>query len=137
MRVVVDTNVLVAGLLSPSGPPAWIVEAVLSGDLEIVLDSAIRAEYEEVLRRPEFGFSPKSVQDLLSVIDQFGTLVAGVPPCRAPLPDPDDEPFLATAAAAECVLVTGITRHFPRSVRQGVLVLSPREFVDGLRGRRE
>ena len=29
MRVVLDTNVLVAGLLSPTGPPAWIVAAVL------------------------------------------------------------------------------------------------------------
>ena len=51
MRVVLDTNVLVAGLLAAAGPPGWIVEAVLAGDLEPVLDGAIRQEYEEVLRR--------------------------------------------------------------------------------------
>ncbi len=36
MRIVLDTNVLVSGLLSPAGPPAWIVEAVITGDLELV-----------------------------------------------------------------------------------------------------
>jgi hypothetical protein len=45
--------VLVSGLLSASGPPAWIVEAVLAGELEIALDMAIRQEYEDVLRRPD------------------------------------------------------------------------------------
>jgi hypothetical protein len=30
MRLAVDTNVLVAGILSASGPPGWIVEALLS-----------------------------------------------------------------------------------------------------------
>jgi len=61
MRIVLDTNVLVAGLLSPSGPPAWIVEAVLAGELDLALDAAIRQEYEDVLRRPEFRFRPSSV----------------------------------------------------------------------------
>ncbi len=50
MRIVLDTNVLVAGLLSPTGPPGWIVEAVLAGDVDLVLNMAIRQEYEEVLR---------------------------------------------------------------------------------------
>ena len=72
MRIVLDTNVLVAGLLSANGPPAWIVEAVLAGELELALDMAIREEYEEVLRRPEFRFGAGHVEDLLAAIDQFG-----------------------------------------------------------------
>ena len=99
MRIVLDTNVLVAGLLSATGPPAWIVEAVLAGELELALDMAIREEYEEVLRRPEFRFGAGHVEDLLAAIDQFAFLVTAAPPCPEPLPDPDDEPFLAVAAA--------------------------------------
>jgi predicted nucleic acid-binding protein len=47
------------------------------------------------------------------------------------LPDIDDEPFLevALASGAEC-LVTGNKLHFPAKMRQGVKVLSPREFSD-------
>jgi len=136
MRVVLDTNVLVSGLLSASGPPAWIVEAILTGSIELALDMAIREEYEEVLGRPEFSFPPAHVETLLSVIDRFAFWAAGVPPWPVRLPDPDDEPFLAVAAATESVLVTGNVRHFPIPTRRGVAVLTPREFKDRVsRGR--
>jgi predicted nucleic acid-binding protein len=133
MRVVLDTNVLVSGLLSATGPPAWIVEAVLAGGLTLALDMAIRWEYEDILRRPEFRFSPEIVGDLLAAIDQFGFLVTAPPPCPEPLPDPDDEPFLAVAAAVRCGLVSGNVRHFRPRSRGGVMVLTPRELVDQLR----
>jgi putative PIN family toxin of toxin-antitoxin system len=133
MRIVLDTNVLVAGLLSAAGPPAWIVEAVVTGDLELALDMAIRQEYEEALGRPEFRFPPARVEALLAVIDRFAFWVAAVPPWPVALPDPDDEPFLAVAAASGSVLVTGNVRHFPAPARRGVVVLTPREFRERLR----
>ena len=133
MRIVLDTNALVAGLLSPSGPPAWIVEAVLAGELDLALDAAIRQEYEDVLRRPEFRFRPSSVESLLAAIDRFAFLVTAAPPCPEPLPDPADEPFLAVAAATGSLLVTGNLKHFPPRHRGGVVVLTPRELVERLR----
>lgn len=133
MRVVLDTNVLVAGLLSASGPPGWIIEAVLAGDLEPAFDAAIRQEYEEVLRRREFQFPPVRIDDVLAAFDQFAFVVAAAAPWPIPLPDRDDEPFLTVARASASVLVTGNLRHFPLRVRGGVTVLSPREFVDRLK----
>lgn len=132
-RVVLDTNVIVAGLLSAGSPPGWILEAVVAGHLQMALDMAIRDEYEDVLHRPEFGFPPARVDDLLAVIDQFGLLVAAPPRKGLALPDADDEPFLAVALATDATLVTGNLRHFPMRSRAGVLVQSPREFVDDLR----
>jgi predicted nucleic acid-binding protein len=129
MRLVVDTNVLVAGILSASGPPGWIVEALLSGEIEPVLDAGIRAEHEDVLRRPELSLDPERVTAVLDVIDAFG-LEAVVPPWPEPLPDPDDAPFLAVAAWVGCPLVTGNMRHFPARARRGVAVLTPRQLVD-------
>jgi putative PIN family toxin of toxin-antitoxin system len=133
MRVVLDTNVLVAGLLSAAGPPGWIVEAALAGEIELVFDAAMRQEYEEVLHRPELGLSRQRVDDLLAAIDDTGWEVAAVPPWPEPLPDPDDEPFLAVAGATGSVLVTGNLRHFPRRLRRGVEVRSPRQLFDQLR----
>jgi predicted nucleic acid-binding protein len=129
MRLVVDTNVLVAGILSAFGPPGWIVEALLSGEIEPVLDAGIRAEYEDVLRRPELSLDLERVAAVLDVIDAFG-LEAVVPPWPEPLPDPDDAPFLAVAAWVGCPLVTGNMRHFPARARRGVAVLMPRQLVD-------
>lgn len=133
MRVVLDTNVLVAGLLSAAGPPGWIVEAVLAGELEPAFDAAIRQEYEEVLRRPEFRFPAPLIEDLLAALDQTSFVVAAAAPWPIPLPDPDDAPFLAVAAASTSVLVTGNLRHFPIRSRRGVVVLTPREFVAHLK----
>jgi putative PIN family toxin of toxin-antitoxin system len=136
MRVVLDTNVLVAGLLSASAPPGWIVEAVLAGELEPVFGVSIRQEYDDVLRRPEFHFSAARVADLLAAPDQFAFHVPAPPPWPIALPDPDDEPFLAVAAAAASVLVTGNLRHFPVASRRGVVVLTPRELVDHVKRQR-
>src|SRR3990172_9729738 len=121
MRIVIDTNVLVAGLLSPSGPPGWIVEAVFAGKLELAFDSAIRQEYDEVLRRPEFGFASTRIDDILAALDQFGFSVAAATPWPIRLPDVDDEPFLAVAEASASVLVTGNLRHFPLRARRDVV----------------
>jgi putative PIN family toxin of toxin-antitoxin system len=134
-RIVLDTNVLVSGLLSASGPPAWILEAIILGDIELAFDMAIREEYEEVLRRPEFAFPPERIDALLSVIDRFGVLVAAAPRLATPLPDDDDEPFLAVASCTGAVLVTGNVRHFPARARAGVKVQTPRECQEALRRR--
>ena len=130
MKVVIDTNVLVAGLLSATGPPGWIVEAALSGFIEPVIDMAIRQEYEEVLRRKELGLTPGRVDDLLAAVDAFAMQVVGAPPWSAGLPDPDDAPFLAVAAPTESVVVTGHIRHYPQRCRRSVVVLTPRQLVD-------
>lgn len=133
MPIVLDTNVLVAGLLSAAGPPGWILEAVVKGELELAFDMAIREEYEDVLRRAEFQFPANRIDDLLAVVDRFGLLVTAAPPGSTPLPDSNDEPFLAVAAATGSVLVTGNVRHYPARSRGGVLVQTPREFMESQR----
>jgi putative PIN family toxin of toxin-antitoxin system len=133
VRIVLDPNALVSGLLSAAGPPGWIIEAVLAGDVELAFDAAIRQEYEEVLRRPEFGFHPARVDDILAALDQFAFVVAAAAPWPIALPDADDEPFLAVARASASVLVTGNLRHFPARARGGVSVLTPRGFVESLK----
>lgn len=135
MRIVLDTNVLVAGLLSAAGPPGWILEAVIMGELELAFDMAIREEYEDVLRRAEFHFPRNRIDDLLAVIDRFGLLVTAAPRGSTALPDSNDEPFLAVAAATGSVLVTGNARHFPARSRGGVRVQTPREFLESVRRR--
>ena len=134
MRIVVDTNVLVSGLLSPFGPPGIVVARIAAGGVSLCYDARILAEYAEVLRRPAFPFAEEEIVALLREIPAGGELASPMPlPVR--LPDPDDEPFLEVAVAALAdYLVTGNVRHFPDSARHGVRVVSPREFVDaGLR----
>lgn len=136
MRIVLDTNVLVSGLLSPFGPPGEIVRMVSSGAVALCLDARIFAEFDDVLERPRFGFDPDSVAALLDYVD-FRSEVVASEPLQQRLPDPDDESFLEVAAAcgADC-LVSGNLAHFPADARAGITVLSPAQFMDGVRVQR-
>jgi uncharacterized protein len=133
VKAVVDTNVLVAGLLSPFGPPGEIVRMIASGAVSVCLDARILTEYADVLSRPKFHFDANQVQALLEQIRMDGLSVAGTP-LSSRLPDPTDEPFLEAALAgdAACV-ITGNSKHFPAPKRQGMTVLSPAEFLDQYR----
>lgn len=130
MKIVLDTNVVVSGLLCPFGPSGEVVRIVVSGELQLCYDARILSEYEEVLLRPKFSFTSADVYDLLEQIEACGFAVAAKPLAER-LPDPDDEPFLEVALAGEArYLVTGNLKHYPAKKRQDILVVSPRELLE-------
>ena len=132
IRAVLDTNVIVSGILSEQGPPGWIVDLVAAGELVAVYDARILAEYRDVLTRSRLNLDATRVQLLLDIIQNSGIPVTPMP-WQAPLPDPDDEPFIACAKMAMAPLVTGNLRHYPEQLRFDVIVLTPRQFLDKLR----
>ena len=81
MNIVIDTNVLVAGLLSPFGACGEIVRMVSAGELTLSFDARILSEYNEVLRRPRFGFDEEKIAALLDYIVYRGRAVAPPPFC--------------------------------------------------------
>jgi putative PIN family toxin of toxin-antitoxin system len=128
MIVVLDTNVLVAGLLKPFGPSAAVLRLVLTGTVQAAHDYRILAEYREVLSRPVFGFAPAAVGALLTQIEEDGVPVTP-PPVSFPGPDPTDAPFWEAALTAVAdFLITGNQRHFPKK-KEGPRVVSPAEFM--------
>ena len=133
MKVVLDTNVLVSGLLTPYGPPGEIVRTVFAGKLSLCMDARILLEYEEVLHRPKFQFDSDNIDILIDFIKRNGHFFSA-PPLRNPLPDSDDEPFIEVARAAGAdALITGNLAHFPSDRREGVVVVSPSTFLDDYR----
>lgn len=130
MKVVVDTNVLVSGILSREGPPGKIVDLITGNHLQVCFVGRILAEYEAVLNRPEFTLPGPLVANLLAQIVAVGESVS-VFPLSHPLPHEADEMFLeaALAGGAEC-LITGNLKHFPTASCHGVRVLSPRGFLE-------
>lgn len=128
MKIVVDTNVLVSALIRSEGIPARILDVILSRQAKTVLDHRIYLEYEEVLLRPEFGFSRELVDDLLDFLWLSSERVR-VATMSVELPDADDTKFLEVAMTASAdFLITGNLRHFPARQRHGVHVVSPREW---------
>ena len=130
MRVVIDTNVLVSGLLSPYGASAEIVRMTVAGTLELLYDARIISEYEEVLSRPKFSFKKTHINHLIRFIIHFGIPVSAIPVCKH-LSDPDDEPFLEVAISgkAEC-LITGNMAHYLLGSKDKIRIFTPRQFLN-------
>jgi uncharacterized protein len=136
MKIVLDTNVLVSGLITPFGPSGEIVRMIFPGELVLHIDARILSEYQYVLHRPKFKFNNDHINLLLDFMKQYGQFVSSSP-LQNPLPDPDDEPFLEVAIAGRAkALITGNSAHFPTSLREGIKVFSPAEFIDRLKAAR-
>lgn len=113
MRVVLDTNVLVSALLKRHGNEALVLTATLGGTFELVVSPAVLAEYDLVLPRPRFGFSPAEVRATLAALRHAGHLVHPTKTV-AKSPDDSDNRFLECAEAGQAeYLVTGNVKHFP------------------------
>lgn len=130
MKLVLDTNVLVSGILSARSHPGRIIDWIRSAKLTSVVDDRILAEYSEVLQRPYFRryFSLHEAQTVLEFLrheSEYVVCSANIPD----LPDPDDAAFLEAALTLSAPLITGNIRHFPKEKRRGCIVYSPHQFV--------
>jgi putative PIN family toxin of toxin-antitoxin system len=128
-RVVLDTNVLVSGLLNSFGALGRVLDLVLAGELIVAFDDRLLSEWRQVLRREKFGFSARDVETLLGFVEEEGFGV-NPPPLGVKLPDPDDVPFLEVAHTAQATLITGTTKHYPTEARHGVEVVEPAAFLE-------
>ena len=108
MRVVIDTNVLIAGLLWHGSPHALLTQ-VRSGALGLVSSPALLVELADVLSRTKFDAvlrrTSTSRERLLAEVRQL-TQVLDPPPLAQPVcRDPDDDKVLALALAARVELI--------------------------------
>ncbi len=129
-RLVLDTNVVVSGLLNPAGSPGNLLEAVETRLVIPVLSEAILDEYRRVLPRPRFRLKKDEVFYLVDSFVSLGLLIDPAMDFEFSSKDVSDKPFYAAALAARCPLVTGNSRDYPES--GPVEVLTPRDAVERL-----
>jgi putative PIN family toxin of toxin-antitoxin system len=130
IRAVIDTNVLVSGLLSPSGNEALIILAIHQGLVRPCLSEEIIEEYAAVLARRKFAFPPDEIAALIATLRGSGELFhAEASPASSP--DPGDAKFLHCAKAAQAdFIITGNKRHFPDTPYGPAHVVSAGELLD-------
>ncbi len=115
---VIDTNVLVTGLLS-DGPPSEVISLVNSQNIIPLFDERMLSEYVDVLnRKGKFNISPKDVYDTMYQIIDNGILVNDVEKTKIELRDRKDIPFFEVKESSKKFspyLVTGNMSDFPQS----------------------
>lgn len=127
MRLVVDTNVLIAGLVA-EGLCRDIVKRRLPA-CELFTSRALLDELTEKLRE-KFGLNSKNVP-LLQIYEDEATVVNPKPLDKPVCRDMDDDEVLATAVAAQAeIILTGDDDLLVLKEFQGIKILSPRQFVE-------
>lgn len=132
MRVVLDTNVLLSGLMFPDGAPGRVVAAWREARFDLVISVHQLAEIGRALAYPKIrrilGWDDRRIEQFIrqlylraEVVDLSGTSV------EVPL-DPDDAPILATLVAAKAdFLITGDGDLL--ALRERYAIYTPAEFV--------
>lgn len=135
VRLVLDTDVMVAAVRSAAGASRHIVTAAVDRRLVLLLSPVLLLEYEAVLKRPEhLRAAAARVGDIDAVLDEIAATCERVDlhyMWRPQLADVADEMVLETAVngRAEC-LVTFNVRHFrPAADRFGIEVARPAAIV--------
>jgi putative PIN family toxin of toxin-antitoxin system len=138
VRAVIDTNVLVSGLLWHGAPHA-LLERVRAGSLTLVASPALLAELEQVIGRAKFDAiltrSATSREDTLNELRQLAELVEPPPLPQPVCRDPDDDQALALALAARVdLIVSGDDDLLALGSFEGIPIVSPAQAVQRIAG---
>jgi len=132
LLIVLDTNVLVSGMLKGSSSPGIIMQHIVTGRLKLAYDFRIINEYREVLIRPKFQFRMRNIDSILKVIETEGLLIQ-TKPLGILFEDPGDRPFVEVAVACKgAPLVTGNLKHYKGCEALGVELTTPTELIKRL-----
>lgn len=139
MRVVVDTSVIVSGLISAKGSPALIISRWIQGEFTLLYSPAMLAELEDVLNRAwlteRLAAIPNRVPDFLRTVRMMGELVGGYAQVGGVVRDPFDEMFLACALLGRADYLVTVDKDLLVLRQYGQThIMNPGEFLDKLSG---
>ena len=136
LRLLLDTNVVVAGLLW-TGAPRRLLEAAIDGErVELFSSPALLAELANTMRYRKFAARVESFgTGVEALVAQYAALVSLVTPANVPrviANDPDDDHVIAAAVSARAeFIVTGDRAHLlPIGLHRGIAIVTAREAVD-------
>lgn len=131
MLVVLDTHVLVSGLLNSAGKPGKIIDLALENRFQVAYDDRILAEYEDVLARGELHIRRSLARAVIAPIELTGFQIDAETLSSEGFHDPGDMPFVEVFITADAqALVTGNLRHFSPLIQKGRSVFTPAQFIE-------
>ena len=135
--IVIDTNVLIAGLRSARGASYQVLQRIGRGEFSVSVSVPLVLEYEAVAKEHarDLGLTFGDIDDLLDYICSVADPRVIFYLWRPFLPDPRDDLVLelAVEANAACIL-THNARHFAGAEQFGVKIVSPGAFLRQLGG---
>jgi len=136
LRVVLDTNVFISGLLSRSGASAQALDAWRERRYLLVTSIGIIAEIQAVLNYPhiraKYAIPDEDINQLVAILNKDALLVPGEANIAGTIPsDPEDEKFLACAMESQADLIVSGDHHLLElGVYHEIPIITVRQFLD-------
>jgi putative PIN family toxin of toxin-antitoxin system len=134
-RVVIDTNVLISGIIQGKGYPHKIVQSWERGDLILITSSATIEEASKVLNYPKiktkYGLSETDIKKTLLNLVKYSVFVNDPPGLDAIKEDPSDNNILGAAMGGKAdLIISGDSHLLKLKAYRGIEILTPREFCE-------
>lgn len=138
IRVVVDTNVLVSGLISPEGFPAKIIDFWQERKYILVTSKAILQEMERVLNYPrisrKYQIGKEIIADYLRGFSVFAEVCRPTKRVFIIRNDPHDNKFIEAAVNGKADLIVSGDHHLlDLKEYQGIKIFTAKEFLEELK----
>lgn len=135
MRVVLDTGILIAALITTDTPPALIYQAWLKKRFELITSEWQLDEFRRVSRYSKLRrfLKPAEAGNLVNGLRHQAVVLETLPTVELS-PDPDDNPVLAMAEASQAqYLITGDKKDLlALGTIGGARIVTARQFVETL-----
>lgn len=131
-RLVIDSNVWIAALISPAGTARRLVDTVLDHDIDILMSESTFAELVSRLDRPKFDRyrEPDSWNSFLTALVELALWHEDAGTATGTSRDIDDDKFLALAVTAQADAIISGDRDLLELVsHEGIPVLTPSQFL--------
>ncbi len=135
-RLVIDSNVWIAALISPAGTARQVVDAVLDHEIDILMSESTFAELVSRLDRPRFDRyrEPESWNAFLAALVELSLWHEDAGTAIGASRDADDDKFLALAVTGQAdAIISGDRDLLDLIVHDGVPIFTPAQFLQRLR----
>lgn len=134
MKVVLDTNVVISGILFTEDSPGKIIDLWVDGRFKVILSQALIEEYLEVISRTKFKRlgSPVEGQDILIILIELSSTVFVSPKESIKIirDDPEDNRFLECAVEGGAkYIVSGDNHLLVLKEYRKIPIVTPAEFI--------
>ena len=134
LRVVLDTNVIISGVIANYGAPFQILENWREGGFAVIVSEPILQEIERVFHYPHIRnrrhLTEQDIETTLQLLRRYGLNTPAELRIEAIIEDPEDDKFIVAAIEGGADYIVSDDRHLKAlNSYQEIKIVSPSEFI--------